>query len=390
MRHQVEDSERPVGDLYITRRADVEEVPSMLTAQDFALLWDPCASGAAPWTVGEILAAAWSVPRVALSDLHPRRAGVREMNYLTAPRPRINGPVLQVSNPPYYLIDEWLSHWRKTALPGDACIWALAYDTFPVQTDRAQDLCRAILQPNHRLAFHLTEHEGDPVNKLPLPLNLCHFDIIVAGVTLPRSEEPLLLKPKLGPVYQIGGCPVRNLYGFRAPQPLRLLGRERLLADRRVVVPRLGTAIGLTRTMGLAPLCLPLRLLSQRGRPGPVELESVDQLEPAPVWLAYEYRSKRAFASFVGALCDGTVARRVKGAFTIRVAQGPELAPVDDGLAAVDHPDGTATCPEAPLASAVLVPHSGPIIRAYAARGHVVLVTSTVREDGTVDLYRVA
>lgn len=155
MRHQVDSKERPVGDLYITRFGDIAELQYMLTPRGFSLLWDPCASGAAPWTVGAILGDAWGLPFV-LTDISPRRDEVFELDYLTAPRPAIDGPIIEVSNPPYGLIKKWLPAWSARARPGDAAVWLCAYDSFPVAGDRKQGECVAICQPRHRLAFQLT------------------------------------------------------------------------------------------------------------------------------------------------------------------------------------------------------------------------------------------
>lgn len=159
MRHQVEDEERPVGDLFLTPREAVDELPSMLRVSDFGLLWDPCASGAAGWTVGEVLGHAWGMP-TALSDLHPRREGIRRVDYLTCPRLRAEGSILEVSNPPYQHLDAWVARWVRESLPGDAAVWLLAYDSLPVEKDRAQGMIAALLQPRWRLAFQLTEEDA--------------------------------------------------------------------------------------------------------------------------------------------------------------------------------------------------------------------------------------
>lgn len=214
--------------------------------------------------------------------------------------------------------------------------------------------------------------------------NLCHFDIQIGDVLYPAAERPLVLEPILGPLeLTTQGVPFRVLYGFQVPDHLLDMSAGE---DRRVVVPRLAPAIALARDAGLEPYTIPLSLIGDRGRPGPVVLESEDQLEPAPSWLVYDYST----AHNAGCL-SGEISRHVKGRFPIRVSDGPTLAPVPDDQAAVDHPDGSATCPREPdHAWMVLVPHSGPIIREYASRGLVVFVTSTVKPDGTVDLYRVA
>ena len=212
--------------------------------------------------------------------------------------------------------------------------------------------------------------------------NLCHFDIQIGDVLYPAAERPLVLEPILGPLdLTTQGVPFRVLRGFEVPD-----GWIKHPVGERVIVPRLGPAISVARDFGLVPLTLPLAYHDQRGRPGPVVLESEEQLEPAPSWLVYDYST----AHNAGCL-SGEISRHVKGRFPIRVSDGPTLAPVPDDQAAVDHPDGSATCPREPdHAWMVLVPHSGPIIREYASRGLVVFVTSTVKPDGTVDLYRVA
>ena len=79
MRHQVDAESRPIGDLYITPLPVIEELTRLVKPEGFALLWDPCASGAAPWTVGEVCAEAWDLP-VVLTDLHPRRPGMRQLD----------------------------------------------------------------------------------------------------------------------------------------------------------------------------------------------------------------------------------------------------------------------------------------------------------------------
>lgn len=216
--------------------------------------------------------------------------------------------------------------------------------------------------------------------------NLCHFDVQIGDVLYPAAERPLVLDPILSPTtYQIGGCPVRDLHGFQVPDHLLDLASG---DDLQVIVPRLAPAISLARDAGLDPYTVPLRLMGDRGRPGPVVLTSENDLEPAPAHLAVPYLpSYLRRADFEG----GEVVRRVKGAFPIRVAGGPTFSPIPDDLAATDLPDGGALCPQVdPGAAAVIVPHSGPVVHEYARRGHAVLVTSTVKSDGTVDLYRVA
>lgn len=218
--------------------------------------------------------------------------------------------------------------------------------------------------------------------------NLCHFDLVIAGVLYPAADPALVLDPILSPrAYPIGGCLVRDLYGFNAPDVLLDLPEDE---DGRVVVPRLAPAIALARAAGLNPYTIPQHLIGQRGRPGPVTLGSEDALEPAPDWLEVEYG--RLADVPLEELAGGLISRHVKDGFPIRVAGGPTFAPIEDELAAIDHPDGSATCPapEDEAVVAVIVPHSGPIVREYASMGYVVLVTSVVRQDGTVDLYRVA
>jgi hypothetical protein len=109
--------------------------------------------------VGEELGRAWNLP-AGLSDLHPRRAGVVEQNYLEAERPDVDGPLVTGTNPPYQIVDLWISHWRETALPGDLGIFLLPFDTIPVKADRSQDILRAWVQPRWRLSFLLTEEDA--------------------------------------------------------------------------------------------------------------------------------------------------------------------------------------------------------------------------------------
>lgn len=160
MRHQTAQEERPVGDLYLTPRGAVDDLVTMVRPENFKLLWDPCASGAAGWTIGEVLAQAWGLP-CALSDLYPRREGIRQVDYLHCPRLQVPGAILEVSNPPYQHLDAWVARWSRAALSGDAAIWLVAYDSLPVAADRAQEQIVALIQPRYRLAFQLTPEDAE-------------------------------------------------------------------------------------------------------------------------------------------------------------------------------------------------------------------------------------
>lgn len=217
--------------------------------------------------------------------------------------------------------------------------------------------------------------------------NLTHFDVEIGGTLYPAAEAPLLLDPILSSgSYVIGGCPVRELYGFLLPDFLEQLPDD---GDPRVIVPRLAPVIALAREVELEPLTIPLRLIGDRGRPGPVVLASEEELEEAPSWLAVDY--PQIYGLVRSLVAGDRIARVVKGNFPIRVRGGETLPPVPDEMTAHDLPVGVAVCPEVPPnTAAVLAPHSGPIVREYARRGLAVLVTSILGEDGQVDLYRVA
>lgn len=159
MKHQLTADQRPLGDLFITPLRAIRELARAVRPAGFTALWDPAASGAARYTVGEELGRAWGLP-AGLSDLHPRRPDIVAQDYLTAERPEVDGPLVTATNPPYQIVDLWLGHWRETALPGDLGIFLLPFDTIPVKADRSQDILRAWVQPRWRLSFLLTEEDA--------------------------------------------------------------------------------------------------------------------------------------------------------------------------------------------------------------------------------------
>lgn len=226
--------------------------------------------------------------------------------------------------------------------------------------------------------------------------NLCHFDVEIGGILYPKAEEPLVLEPILAArQFRLADCPYRELRGFRSPTALPKVPQwqRALMAERphdydpRVIVPRLSPVIRLARDAGKIPMTIPLRFIDQRGKgAGAVVLSAETDLEAAPDWLAVEYKQ-----DYPRPGKGGPIVRRVKGAFPIKVSGGLVFDGIPDDQAAVDHPDGTATCPDVPEdAVAVIVPHSGPIVREYERRGLIVFVTSRLQEDGTVELHRVA
>lgn len=220
--------------------------------------------------------------------------------------------------------------------------------------------------------------------------NLCHFAIVLGGVTLPAHASPLRFTPRLA-----GEGPVKTLLGYDAPADL-----PEIPAGSRVVVPRFAAAIGWAKSQGLVPLCVPQEHLGDRGKPGAPELalDSVDDLEPAPEALAYGFPSKAlpapdATGSAYGieqGFATQIIQRMVQGNFPIIARGVGTFVAVTQG--ARDLPDGTAELP--PLVSdalAVIVPNSGACVRAAKALGVAVLVTGVpdpVTKD--VDLYRVA
>lgn len=165
MRHQASDEERPDGDLYITDRKDIEALVEMIRPEGYAAIVDPCASGAAPYTVGEVLAEAWGLP-VYLFDLNPRAEHIEQCNFYDLERPDVDGPIIWVSNTPYDRWDTrktektWIERWVEIAKPGDLAIWLLPWDTLPTATDRRQDEIIGYAQPRWRMAFCLTPEDA--------------------------------------------------------------------------------------------------------------------------------------------------------------------------------------------------------------------------------------
>lgn len=224
--------------------------------------------------------------------------------------------------------------------------------------------------------------------------NLCHFDIVINDERLPAAEMPIKFEPILA-----GEGPVRTLMGYSAPDGVDDVGPA---GDRRVIVPRFAAAIAWALAIGLEPLTVPQRHLGDRGHPGAPELvvESVEELEPAPVNLAYEFAHTPFDGTIFTDLVDhengrtgiahSEIQRMIQGQFPI-IARGiGTFESVAQG--ARDLPDGTAELPDlAAGALAVIVPNSGPCVRAAQALGVAVLVTG-VPDPVTkeVDLYRVA
>ncbi len=172
MKHKLGDNQRPPAGRYLTPKSWAPDLARNLSVSGFQLLWDPCASGAAPWTIGEQLGTAWQLP-VVLSDLHPCAPRVARADYLVTPRPAARGAVLTVGNPPYDEVSgergvkesPWLGHWRRTARPGDAAIWLLSYDALPVSAGRERDLLAGAVQPLVRPHFLLTEQDAQLIGR---------------------------------------------------------------------------------------------------------------------------------------------------------------------------------------------------------------------------------
>jgi hypothetical protein len=213
--------------------------------------------------------------------------------------------------------------------------------------------------------------------------NLCHFDVRLGGVHIPAAKEPLKFSPRLG-----GEDPVKTLLGYDPPSGV---GVDDIDTDRRVLIPRFAAAIAWALASGLEPLTVPQKHLGERGRPGAPELVlngGVEELEPAPVGLAYEF----AKTPLSGVFQFRDVQRMVGGGFPI-VARGiGTFEPLVSEEGARDLPDGSAVLP--PLrdgSTAVIVPNSGPCVRAAQALGVAVLVTGVPHPvTKEVELYRVA
>lgn len=215
--------------------------------------------------------------------------------------------------------------------------------------------------------------------------NLCHFEITIGDEVLPRADPVLVFSPDL---VRVPGT-YATLRGHFAPVVHEGLSQLRDEDDDAfdVIVPRFAPAIAWAIDRGLEPWVVPLRHLGDReSSSGAVVLERAEDLEPVPGDLAVRY-PQEGLPPF-----EGPIVRLVQGEFVLRTDDGLEFAPVAQGAGCVEHSDGRVELPEVPTGTgAVIVPYSGPSVRAAAALGLAVLVRGP-RLPGktTVPLYRVA
>lgn len=197
-------------------------------------------------------------------------------------------------------------------------------------------------------------------------INLCHFAIVVAGVTIPADvSRPLIFSPILGEGYYKD---IPMLLGYEPPTNLP----EGILAGTQVIVPRFAAAVGWALKCGLEPFCVPLS--GERQKDGTFVCS---ELEPAPEQLAVPFDKKRFFRLF----SMDRIQRALPSPLPVLVLNGPDLPPVPVEEQAIRRKDGTVQVPALKEGmTAILVPQDGLIIEACERLGVAVLVTDVPGE----------
>lgn len=214
-------------------------------------------------------------------------------------------------------------------------------------------------------------------------VNLCHFRLVLGGVTFDAPKNPVKFTPLTK-----GDGPIKTLVGYELPSTVTQIDDD----VEGVVVPRFAPAVAWAEAQGLTALTVPQKHLGQRGAPGPdqVVLDSIDDLEEAPTFLGFDFVGDELPCDFSA----GEIQRMVQGTWDIRASGVGVFPPVEATATAYDKEDGTAYIPPVQEGiRAIIVPQSGPCIHAAqeAYTGIAILVTGVV-DPGTkeVSLYRVA
>lgn len=211
-------------------------------------------------------------------------------------------------------------------------------------------------------------------------INLCHFAITFADTNerLEACPTPLVFTPVLA---EPEGPTLSTLTGFKPPENL-----PAIQSVDTVIVPRFASAIAYALQFTQNVKTIPLSYIGQRGSPsGDVTLESKYVLDNAPKWLAFKFRQTADEREFYD------IQRLVGGNFPITYRTNVVFAPIPPENVVTTLSDGTVsfTGNIDPDTDAVIIPQDGAIIRYFRAEypDLVLLVTSTIRPDKTVDFY---
>lgn len=216
-------------------------------------------------------------------------------------------------------------------------------------------------------------------------INLCHFAITFAdtGVRLEACSTPL----KFEPVLVENGADWSTITGFKPLENLPVIEAEDV-----VIVPRFAAAIDYALKFTPHVRCIPLAYMGQRGSAtGDVTLLSVESLDAAPSWLPFKFRQlpDERTICFIQRLIGGNFPIKFRYPREAKIREVPP--PANPAQVVTTLSDGTVSFDGTidPDTDAVIIPQDGAIIRYFRAEypDLVLLVTSTIRADKTVDLY---
>lgn len=214
-------------------------------------------------------------------------------------------------------------------------------------------------------------------------INICHFPITVAGVTIPpQFNRPAAFRPIL-----VDGShsAISVLTGFVPSWSLEI----RLPAGEQVIIPRFAPWVNWALEHSLEAFCLPLT--GQGKQPDGSWI--CDSLEPAPDRLEVDYPENRYACIEMPA--DAAIHRAIPGGMTIEATTGSLFPPVPESQQAYRRPDGTVHIPALPTNTggfdAIIVPQDGVIIQmvARAYHDHAILVTDAFVPGQPTRLFQV-